>query len=1223
MKNNNQTNSIKPIVFVNNPINNKDNDVVGFDSQVDTIESAIVNGATMIGVVADYGAGKSSVTEMLSNKITKRDKPRKKYPKPIVVNMWDCLQNKSNDSISSEISDLTKSFLFQLANGKSRKLASYINKRLSSNYGLLSLGVNSRWAWVCFIIALVSFGVSQLSKITPKNIPDFPNWMADLFKVIYNLSPMFIGVTIFFSVIGIYNASIAFSHWKTQRNNNNEVNDIFDSYAYIIKKLKPRKKKKQIIIIEDLDRINDKSVIIGFLKELYRFQSSLGKDRNKMVFIVSIKPEANLNNKQPNPFDFDDNKIYSKIFDLTIHLKPIHYDDYDSVLIELLKSNPEAKSQLEELIDCPKITNSLPSSFYWIKKGTNLTIRDLKERLNASIAIMVSLKNKQYKVKTAANFNACAAVTFLENAYPKEYYQLIKNEETIAGIIKETYNIKNYSKESERFSEINNTVKTVIESIEELRLEEGGYSNSTKLFISDLSELLDSGVFDDDFRMYFYSYPKNSHIKTSDEKYICNLLQLPYSTIDDEKLSECANNVFYEHSLDSGQVVINTLMGLEKYPEVILHNPLLLEMATFVNINMVANTFLEALNKNNDKRETCIKYIRSFRLIQNNRTELAVLVTKGLLNSFIHRGMESEFENIRLYFVEALDIEIVLVKDLFFDTILISEDEIVKLNPIIAIGLIDESNLGSKNYTYISKLLISVALYEKSKEYFEKAKSVFEEYIDNIFDSDSVPVEPIFAFLQINNCLIPSFFTLVANAANTIIPTVDIALYLNNLSVHILSGFSECYEDIDNIGFSDDIDFSIVELLISNGFYYTPLYYCTNNKCLDSIPFDLGNTDRIINDIQDLFSEDDNNEVYYSIRLHIVKLSLYDNYRILFNDILITKEEFLSIENVFDAISLINLNLISDSNTNLLIDIINSRIYSNDEIIYLFHYLFDEEKNEQYINDVSIIEEIIYGFDYSLINISILTLEERDEIIDLIKDSLALNNSSNALELMSTSNCLVASLEKVVQDDKTQDEEYVNLLNRLHQFTDATIEWIEKTYVNYPLCPEIYAKLKEKGSQLEYIVGASLYNHCLVIDESVPIDDYFTAYDDYESMFDLMKDNAWFLEKLRDTEKYDGLDWDKLKPLLKVDQTTALFTYVFDHCSKEQKMEYLWGYEKFKTEEDSKNFQKLICSDTNIDLIKDEELKEKIRVSLWESNPYHKMVFTKAWNRKFAVKKPS
>ena len=150
MKNNNQTNSIKPIVFVNNPINNKDNDVVGFDSQVDTIESAIVNGATMIGVVADYGAGKSSVTEMLSNKITKRDKPRKKYPKPIVVNMWDCLQNKSNDSISSEISDLTKSFLFQLANGKSRKLASYINKRLSSNYGLLSLGVNSRWACVFY-----------------------------------------------------------------------------------------------------------------------------------------------------------------------------------------------------------------------------------------------------------------------------------------------------------------------------------------------------------------------------------------------------------------------------------------------------------------------------------------------------------------------------------------------------------------------------------------------------------------------------------------------------------------------------------------------------------------------------------------------------------------------------------------------------------------------------------------------------------------------------------------------------------------------------------------------------------------------------------------------------------------------------------------------------------------------------------------------------------------
>lgn len=66
------------------------------------------------------------------------------------------------------------------------------------DYYLLALILGGH---VCFIIALVSFGVSQLSKITPKNIPDFPNWMADLFKVIYNLSPMFIGVTIFFQLL--------------------------------------------------------------------------------------------------------------------------------------------------------------------------------------------------------------------------------------------------------------------------------------------------------------------------------------------------------------------------------------------------------------------------------------------------------------------------------------------------------------------------------------------------------------------------------------------------------------------------------------------------------------------------------------------------------------------------------------------------------------------------------------------------------------------------------------------------------------------------------------------------------------------------------------------------------------------------------------------------------------------------------------------------------------
>ena len=61
--------SIKPLVFVNRPINDPKNDIVGFLPQVNTICEAITNGSTMIGVVADYGTGKSSMTALLGHTV--------------------------------------------------------------------------------------------------------------------------------------------------------------------------------------------------------------------------------------------------------------------------------------------------------------------------------------------------------------------------------------------------------------------------------------------------------------------------------------------------------------------------------------------------------------------------------------------------------------------------------------------------------------------------------------------------------------------------------------------------------------------------------------------------------------------------------------------------------------------------------------------------------------------------------------------------------------------------------------------------------------------------------------------------------------------------------------------------------------------------------------------------------------------------------------------------
>ena len=101
-----------------------------------------------------------------------------------------------------------------------------------------------------------------------------------------------------------------------------EINDVFDTYRVIAQKLTPVcKNKKQLVFIDDLDRINDKKTIIAFLKELYRFQDSITKNKDRIVFIISVKPESELINNQDNltttngSVILDTSPVYPKVFD--------------------------------------------------------------------------------------------------------------------------------------------------------------------------------------------------------------------------------------------------------------------------------------------------------------------------------------------------------------------------------------------------------------------------------------------------------------------------------------------------------------------------------------------------------------------------------------------------------------------------------------------------------------------------------------------------------------------------------------------------------------------------------------------------------------------------------------------------------------------------------------------------------------------------------------------
>ena len=603
-----------------------------------------------------------------------------------------------------------------------------------------------------------------------------------------------------------------------------------------LKALKKENQKKRLIIVEDLDRISDKSVIIGFLKELYRFQTSMEKYKNRFVFIISIKPEAMLKKVEGHEFEFDDDKIYSKLFDLVISLKPIHYDDYDSVLLALIESERNKKDNLEALIG-EKIKESLPQSIKWIKKGTNLTIRDLKERLNCAVAIMVDLKNRDYQVETAENFEACAAVSYLEHQFPEDYNALVNDEKYLSEIIQKSYEIKNESTE----------LHTIIEEINTFIFDSGKKFDSN--FIDDLSYLIGNGIFDEDFRMYFYTYPKGSHIKTTEEKYICDLLKMT-SSIDDQELDKNVKCVYFKEKRDASgkiikgadeyqenNIVTKTIEEIEEYSNVVFHNHILFNLALSHNPHKMAEAINEyILSQYYYDDEFCVQALT---MVKNSTSEGKYVVIESIIAYLKIVDVKKHFI-LREIIVKAFGEESNKFKELFFSR-LITETEIKLLNNVeVSIRLINPDIVNEESFGYISDLLNREKLNDdsESKELFNIASRIYYKYI-KIIDTTRLNNlgEKLLKFMMVNNYIDIGYFEIVAKYTNTMTFPEMTAQFLNTIPIKILKD-DRYLELIDTIGFKSDLSIDIVKLLIGERMFYTPLMYCANNDHMGDIKFD-------------------------------------------------------------------------------------------------------------------------------------------------------------------------------------------------------------------------------------------------------------------------------------------------------------------------------------------------------------------------------------------------
>lgn len=1192
------------IVFVNKPVTEPSCDVIGFDAQVNTIQKAIDNGATMIGVIADYGTGKSSMTELLCSVVTEKG-----HPHPIKINMWDCLSDEDLNSTKG-ISNLTKSFLFQLSNGKESSFGRYINKVLSKNYGNISFSTsNPNRFFISAILSGVFWALYLITSIRNTGILNvLPQWASTIAPFIKMLSPGFMVAAVACLLFGLIDLSIAFSHWKMPNKREIEINDVFDTYRTIIEHITPPKGKKQLIFIDDLDRISDKATVITFLKEIYRFQESIKADESAtIVFIVSLKPESELQPQTTGGSTPNDSKspvansehVYSKVFDTTLFLKPIHFDDYDSILLRLIKNEPEKKQALELLIK-EKIENTLPISFKWIKHGTNLTLRDLKDRLNHAIAIMVSLESKSYKGNSAASFISCSAVAYLESQFPSDYYRLIKHEETFAEFMRQSYKIVNDAKSTEGISKLLEKFKTDFKSQE----------FSTPFIEAFCSMILD-GTFNDDFRMYFYTYPKDSHIKTTEERFLCNCLLYPNQNPAPLNLDEFVTPAYEK---GPNECIGDTLKTLTTYPSVVLKSDALFKHAVSISLPKVFSTFANDVISVFDFENDLSIYWKRIKALEPHARQVFI---QKCIEKVLSFTKDDAIIRTRLEIIKGYGDDILEFKDAYAavsDIPQITAEEIRAIgNPILAVQLVNVEKIATDQYQYLFDLTCSTPLLHLP-DTGKQAMSIVTKLTKLLSPADIG--DRVLKFLHINQTLDDGLFKIVCAAG---LSNDCIAEYINAYDPAM---FSQKYlELIDNLGFEEHIKEDVVLSLAKNNLFYTAILYFSKQNHLQLLDPFLENVTPIYLSTQKINTVRPNviitfrKHCLFSADAHKLDVLYYGNYP------LITVDEFQYFQDAKTAIEHINTTAIEEENISELTSIIYARQYTPDDLFYLFEYLFDEAVNKDCINDEDIITELINAMDFQQFNVCNLTLAQRSRIYASFSNQYAIQDAADAESFIEHFGCLIPEVEAIICKDSTAEKNYCNLIAKIDEFTEVTLEWIKSHYLIAPVSRKLCDILYDKGFYADYIIGNTLRDQQLRIDERIAFDSYIEVYKEIDDVFDIMSNHWDFLELLQSHANFSTLSEDLLIPMFKVRQSTRFFTYVLsDKTTSAFKRTYLKEFGKFREEADSIAFQKLICKPENIKLVDSLELKTRISQQLWETHRAHKAVFTRKWKEEWGSK---
>lgn len=1206
-ENNNVENNNKkynPIVFTNIPIKENENDLLGINTDADRIEQAINEGANIIGIIGDYGTGKSSLIEFLKNR----------FYKTICINMWN-----SVDVNNIDVLGLTKNFVFQLAIGKSQQFAQYINKRLSKNFNVLSISISTLRYWKCALFSVITYFTYKICSELPKNIyetslyktlsnngnidlisdDNTANFIKSLYGGVIDFRYIFLIIALILLFRLLYkNVMAVISSGATKGEKKEDNNDIYGVYLEVaneISNMKIKKKKdenkrddKVLVIIEDLDRINKKQDVKNFIREIYKFNNVLPEEtKEKIIYLIAIKQEEslteldNMENKEPNENIVNDNneKIFSKIFSYKTILNPIHHSDYNKVLLELLKQKKEFVENSMEI----KLGEELPKEFFYITKGKNLTIREIKDRLNRSFELYENIKGKSKTENKAVEYIKCAIVAYLESEYPLDIKSFILNDQDFSKVIEASYTFKQDKilKNSEKVKRIKELIK----------------SDYPEKFVNEISEMIANGLIDDDFRIYFYNYPKGQRMKTISEKYVEDLLLYPNdeTQINEDKIKEALKN--------NSNIVIDCFER-RKNEKLLLPNSIFESSILFKQaLDYFEDNLIELMQKEIKwKSENIAESGNILSKICKFGYDISNILEKYSEKLYIEIQQlnEKEIERARTEIIKASQEYVKCFKSIFInDSIpLITKSELDLIENVeTKMDLINEKIIDEQSFIYIKDLLNESKL---NNEEYIKAKNIYYEIGNNI-DLEEYPNE-LLEFLNKNNKYDANLFEDIYNSFISDRDSIDMQLlenYLNTLSVNIYD--ISFLTMIDNMKLACKLNKQILKLLKEKELYKT---YWINMIVFDksnelNIKDDINSNLLIINEISEIIGTD-----IIKFRKNVLKKNLANEYKEIFKGDfpIITQEEMQMVDSVTTLINIIDFSKITISNLNEFVNRINDIYMTREDLLQVIN-IFGHEKNI----GIAIISQFIDNLIWKDDVVEQLTTDDKIEIYNVLNIPLKLSNPNEALKFLKKTNFLIESIEQQIysgiNNGIINKEDYIDLINDIGAPTEETIKIITTLKLYNGFTEKITNELYEKKYYDQYIISKTLWDKEFKLQlDKIPLENYLNVYNVCDEVYYIMIENTEFLQIILNEGLYEKIEInEKLKPLYKLRQPIKFVKYLIDRLSENEFLEYLEEKWHLNTEDDSLQFQRLICKDKYIKYIKDQKYYDIVLEKLWNS----------------------